>query len=310
MTRTLITGGAGFIGSKLAAKLCALNHDILVIDDLSAGSGRNLLPRNNLTFIKGDITNKVMLTREFNKFKPEIVIHLAAKHFIPYCNTYPLRTLKVNIMGTRNLLDCSRVEKPDIFIFASTAAVYTLGDDINAEDSSVNPIDIYGITKLAGEEFSKLFYQETDVPTIVTRFFNVYGPNDPNPHVITEIIRQIKSRNQKLKLGNLLPKRDFIHVNDVVNVIAALLEKNKSGFNIFNVGSGKEHSIAEIVTFCSKIIGKKIETIQMQKRMRENERMHLLADIGKIKETTGWSPKIELKEGLADLLTNASLNDV
>lgn len=303
MKRILMTGGAGFIGSHLTKKLLELNYYVLVIDNLSTGK-KDYLPlfSGNLEFVKADITDKVLLANILEKFNPEIVIHLAAIHFIPYCNEHPVKVSEVNIMGTRNLLKCCRKVKPDIFLFASSAAVYPIRDGANSEDSPVGPINIYSLTKVVGEDITKLFHLETGIRTIVVRLFNVYGPTETNPHVIPEIVTQLRSGGREIELGNLSPKRDYIHVLDVVSAIIALLEQFNNGFDIFNIGCEREYSVSEIIEECTQIIGEEIKIRQTKDRIRRSERAHLLANISKIKEATNWSPNIDLREGLRELL--------
>ncbi|OGW16633.1 MAG: hypothetical protein A3G93_16530 [Nitrospinae bacterium RIFCSPLOWO2_12_FULL_45_22] len=308
MKRILVTGGAGFIGSHLVKALVKSNHNVLVVDDLSFGK-KEFLPLNgSLKFVQLDITNKILLEEIFLQFKPEIVVHLAAIHFIPYCNAHPVETSKVNIIGTRNILDICRNTIPEMVLYASTAAVYPIRDEANDEESEVNPIDIYGITKLAGEDLCKLFYNETGINTVVMRFFNAYGPNETNAHVIPEIVRQLKSGKRKIELGNLAPKRDYIHVKDKAKAIMALMEKVKNGYQVVNIGSGNEYSVSEILRYCEEILKENIEVVSTKERTRKMERKHLLANINKIKNLTGWSPRVEFKAGLRDLLLRVNGN--
>ena len=158
--------------------------------------------------IKKGLTH--LINEILKETKPDIVIHLAAVHFIPYCNEHPLQTLKINVLGTRYLLESCKEYPPEVFFFASTAAVYPIRDEPNREDSEVGPSGIYGTSKLIGEDLVRLFHLETGVRALICRFFNMYGPNETNPHLIPEIINQIKTHGTTLKLGNLEAKRDFI----------------------------------------------------------------------------------------------------
>lgn len=238
-----------------------------------------------------DIRSKKIET-VVEKYEPDIIIHLAAIHYIPYCNANPEETFDVNIMGTRNLLEASG----DVdFLFASSAAVYPPVEGLLSENL-YGPIDIYGNTKLVGEDLVKLNYKKA---TIV-RLFNAYGPNDLNPHLIPAIIKQVKTGNRKINLGNLSPKRDYIYVDDICRAITNLLEYDKTG--TYNVGTGIEHSVKKVVETVSQILGEKIQIVQDKKRMRKVERKGLLADITKIQNETGWEPRIELKEGLRKLM--------
>jgi UDP-glucose 4-epimerase len=289
--KVIVTGGAGFIGSHLCRHLLKQEADVLVIDNLFTGK-KELLP-DGVMFERMDICSKEV-GKVIRDFKPDIVIHLAAIHYIPYCNSNPDKTFEVNVMGTRNLLEnCNNAKW---FLFASSAAVYPPVSGPLTEDM-YGPIDIYGMTKLIGEDLVRLYRKNN---AIIARIFNVYGPNDTNPHVIPEIINQVKRGRRKIELGNLSPKRDYIHVNDVCEAILALLEHKKSG--VYNIGTGKEHSVEDIVDLVSEILGEELQVEQVKERIRLVERMHLLADIYKIQSETGWKAKIELKEGLKGLI--------
>jgi len=303
LARTLVTGGAGFIGSHIVKRLIELNHSVLVIDDLSFGR-RESIPQagGNLRLIEGDIAKRGLLVSPIEEFQPEIVIHLAAIHFIPYCNDNPVRTVETNIIGTKWLLEACRITKPNTLVFASSAAVYGISDTKVSEEDLPGPTDIYGISKLIGEDLCKLFYRETGIRTIITRIFNVYGPGETNPHVIPEIIEQLKKGKIEVELGNIEPKRDFINVRDVADAFIALLSDFRGGIDTFNIGSGKEYSIREIIEICGRIIGEEIKVKTVKSRMRKSDRMHLLADIQKIIKETNWRPKISVEEGLTELL--------
>jgi len=303
LPRSLVTGGAGFIGSQLAGGLIELDHNVLILDDLSFGKIESV-PQNgpNLRFVKGDVTDKNSLFGVIEEFRPEIVFHLAALHFIPFCNDHPVRTVEVNVIGTRWLLEACRMTKPDTFVFASTAAVYAISDDRVSEENLTEPTDIYGISKLIGEDLCKLFHRETGIRTVIGRISNVYGPGETNPHVIPEIMGQLKEGGLEIELGNIEPKRDFINVKDVAEALIALFRDFRGDVGTFNIGTGKEYSIREIIQICERITGRKIKVKSSSSRKRTSDRMHLLADIRKIMKETMWRPGINIEEGLRELL--------
>ncbi len=311
MAKILVTGGAGFIGSHLVKRLIALNHKILVIDDLSFGK-IELVPQrsSDLRFVEGDIVNMNLLVGLMEEFHPEIVIHLAALHFIPYCNDHPTKTTEVNIIGTRRLIESCRIIKPHTFVFASSAAVYGISDGQLNEEALLEPTDIYGISKLIGEDLCKLFWRETGVRTIITRIFNTYGPDETNPHVIPEIIKQLEAGKPEIELGNIESKRDFINVSDVVGAFIALLGDFRGELGIFNIGSGREYSIREVIEICGRIIEKEIKAKSSESRRRRSDRIHILADIKKIMKETNWKPKIGIEEGLKGLLYREPIREV
>jgi UDP-glucose 4-epimerase len=287
--KVLVTGGAGFIGSHLTRHLLNEGAKVLVVDNLFVGK-EEFIP-DGVLFAEIDIRSKKMESI-VEKFKPDVIIHLAAIHYIPYCNANPEETFDVNVMGTRKLLEVSR--KID-FLFASSAAVYPPVEGPLTEDIC-GPIDIYGKTKIIGEDLVRLNCEQA----IITRFFNVYGQNDMNSHLIPEIIKQVNEGKREIELGNLTPKRDYIYVDDLCRAIIKLLKLNRKG--TYNLGTGIEYSVKEVVEIVSQILGEEIKILQNRKRKRKAEREHLLADITKIQSDTAWKPRIKLKEGLRKLL--------
>jgi UDP-glucose 4-epimerase len=197
-----------------------------------------------------------------------------------------------------------RKSKPEILIYASSAAVYK--DDLKplTESSPTEPVDIYGMTELIGEDLFRLYQHEEGGRVAVLRISNVYGSNDLNPHVIPDIIRQLNSGKHVLELGDLSTVRDFIHVDDVVEAMVTVMRKLEKGFDIFNVGSGKGYSIRDVLNMIENLIGEGLQITVKKDRLREKDRKHLILDIKKIKETIGWTPRVELKQGLKGLLQN------
>jgi len=299
--RILVTGGAGFIGSAVIAELQKYDNQIYVIDNLSFGN-RKFIDVNDECFFKEDILNRPKMFEIFDKIKPELVIHLAAIHFIPFCNEHPYESSNINIQGTINVLDAAQKSGIKKLIFASTAAVYPIYDDAVSEEHEVNPLDIYGLSKLAGERLCNEFYLISGIPTIVCRFFNAFGPNETNPHLIPEIQKQINEGLRTIKLGNLTPKRDFIHTQDMAKAIKLLSDKPMNDIQTYNLGRGIEYSVIEIVEAFERQLGEKIVIEQEQSRIRKVERMHLLADVSKLKTQTGWEPTWSIDDGVKTLL--------
>jgi UDP-glucose 4-epimerase len=302
--KVLVTGGAGFIGSALIAALETCGHEIYAIDNLSFGN-RKLIEIPDRNFFEVDILDRLELSRVVSQIDPDWIVHLAAIHFIPYCNQHPVEATQVNIQGTINVLDAAKnVRNLEKVFFASTAAVYPIYDRAVSETHPPGPTDIYGLSKLAGEHLMNEFHLLTSVPTIVFRFFNAFGPNETNAHVIPEIQRQIDTGVRTIKLGNLEPKRDFIHTSDMASAIVKLLETFNEGIEIFNLGRGIEYSVTELVAAFEQELGEKI-TIQVDPaRVRKVERMHLLADISKLKKFIDWEPQISLSQGISTLLAS------
>lgn len=304
MQKVVVTGGAGFIGSAIVPRLQESNFDVYVIDNLSFGS-RNFINIEDDKFFEIDIRNAEALKKVMNEISPEIIIHLAAIHFIPYCNQHPFESSDINIRGTINVLEAAkRCENLKKVFFASTAAVYPICDEGVSEEHTSLPLDIYGLSKLTGEHLMQKFHCETGLDVIVCRFFNAFGPQETNPHLIPEIEKQLKEGKRKIELGNLTPKRDFIHTYDMANAVLKLITLDNVKYDVFNLGRGIEYSVTEIVEAFERILKEKIEIIVAPERVRKVERMHLLANVDKLKSATGWEPKWTIDQGIKDLIDN------
>lgn len=298
--KTLVTGGAGFIGCAVIDKLQREGHEVFVLDNLSFGK-REFISVSESHFFLTDIRDRDGVEQVFSSVRPEIVIHLAAVHFIPYCNEHPFESSDINIRGTIHVLDACRKYGVNKVFFASTAAVYPIYDDAVSEKHPTGPMDIYGLSKLTGEHLCNEFHLSTGVPVIICRFFNAFGPNETNPHLIPEIQKQVNGGQRRIKLGNLTPRRDFIHTSDMANAVHLLLQKHREGIDTYNLGRGIEYAVTEIVSAFSEQIGEHIEIEVDPARVRKVERMHLLADVSKLK-SIGWEPHIGISEGIRTLV--------
>lgn len=298
--KILVTGGAGFIGSAVIAHLQKFNHEIFVIDNLSFGN-RKFINIDDKHFFLADILDEQAIDKIIGQIKPDFIIHLAAVHFIPYCNQHPFESSNINIRGTIHILKAAKKYKPKKVFFASTAAVYPIYDHAVSETHITGPMDIYGLSKLTGEHLCNEFHLETKIPVVVCRFFNAFGPNETNPHLIPEIQNQVLDGKRKIQLGNLTPKRDFIHTFDMANAVDVLLQNVNEGIHTYNLGRGIEYAVTEIVDAFSVAIGEKIEIEVDPARVRKVERQHLLADVSKLK-SIGWLPKIGIEDGIKTLV--------
>src|SRR6266540_5040389 len=187
---SLVTGGAGFIGSELVRQLLDEGQKVIVYDNLSFGRRSNLPPSKNLRLVKGDLVDTGKLHAVLKQWKPHTVFHLAALHFIPYCNSHPQETVRVNVEGTESVLQACRNTSVECLIYASTAAVFGIRSGHHRESEEAAPVDIYGLTKFFGECLVRKFHAETAIRCRIGRLFNGYGRRETSPHVIPEIVEQ------------------------------------------------------------------------------------------------------------------------
>jgi UDP-glucose 4-epimerase len=299
----LVTGGAGFIGSHLVELLVEARRHVVVLDDLSRGR-REWLP-HNAELLQLDIRDMAGVQTAVEQIAPDSVVHLAAMHFIPAVEGAPDLARDVNVEGTRSLLAALNGRPPELVLFASTAAVYPDREGPIAETCDPAPLELYGETKLEGEQLVAEFCRTTRTSFVAARLFNVVGPRETNPHVVPELVSQLQAGDGPVRLGNLETRRDYTDVRDVAAALHALAAAGRSGATVCNVGSGHGVSVEELVEVCREILGRPVEVQVDPTRRRARDRRELVADPGLLRTMTGWRPKITLRETLRDLLAEA-----
>lgn len=301
MSRVLVTGGAGFLGSHLVDRLVAAGEQTAVVDSLVRGRRSWIHPDAELHEL--DIRDGPALQRAVARVAPEIVVHLAALHFIPAVDGAPELAWDVNVDGTKTLLEALAHRPPELLVFASTAAVYPDRRGPIDETCPPDPPDLYGRTKLAGEQLVEEFVARIGTRGVSVRIFNVIGRRETNPHVVPEIIGQLRSGSTSVRLGNLEPRRDYTDVVDVASALHRLTGAPPGAPTAVNLGSGRSVSVAELVQACEQVLDRPIEIEIEQGRLRKTDRAELIADSSLLRETTGWEPTRSLPETLNDLLT-------
>ncbi|MFM8432103.1 MAG: NAD-dependent epimerase/dehydratase family protein, partial [Bacteroidota bacterium] len=267
----LITGGAGFVGSNLTEILLKDGHQVVVYDNFSYGK-KSLLPvSDNLIVIEGDILDVKALRIAFENFKPELVFHLAAIHHIPTCENNPALAIRTNIEGSQNVIEAAIMQKSRKIVFASSGAVYEIVDVPLIEDETpVVPYDIYSITKLAGEHLMRLQAERGNIIAVACRLFNTVGRHETNEHLVPDILKQVKSGSNEIKLGNLTPLRSYIHVSDVADgFYSAGLTDLPNVFDTLNIGTETENSVLDIMNLISEISGHELKVFQDQTKVRK-----------------------------------------
>jgi UDP-glucose 4-epimerase len=305
MDRVLVTGGAGFIGSHLVESLLDSGADVLVVDDFRLGKPEHLGsgPASRLTVIEGDIRSADDL-RPVADFAPDTVFHMAALHFIPYCNAHPQEALDVNVLGLDTVIRAVRTAPLKAFVFPSSGAIYGFGDEPWPETAPARPDEIYGISKWMGEQLMAGCHADRPgLRTVVARLFNTYGPRETNPHVLPEVMKAL-SAGKTIELGNLWPQRDLIFVTDTAAGLVAAAQGGP-GLEVFNVGTGTGTTIADVMETIGEITGHPVDVRQVPERIRDGDG-HLISDPQKLK-ATGWKPQYDLEAGLRELLASEGL---
>ena len=252
--------------------------------------------------MKVDIRNLKEIEKAISSFKPDMIIHLAALHFIPYCDKHQKEVLEVNLKGTKNLLKIAKEFKINNFLFASTSAVYALNNRRCTEDSVLKPIDIYGKSKKSAEErIVNYSTKNSAFKFVILRFFNIYGYNDNTPHFIPEMIKKIKN-NSKISVGNLETIRDYVYIDDIIDAIFRIMKKNKNFNNqIYNLGTGVGTSGIEVVKLITHFFKKELSIKRDKKLLRKVDRPKLVADIRRFSKKYNWSINYSIEKGLKKL---------
>lgn len=301
----LVTGGAGFIGSYLVEQLINAGVKCSVLDCLFHDSLSNLSSvLSGITLHRADLRSEREVAEVFATTQPEAVFHLAAHHFIPYCDKHPVDTVETNIIGTQMIADaCARFGTKRLF-YASTAAVYAPSSQPHNESEIPHPPDIYGASKYAGERIVKALSANSRVIVRVGRYFNAVGPRETNLHIVPEIMRQLMDPEFKaLRLGNLFPKRDYVHAADLASGSIRLLSVDTPGnWDVANIGSGKAASVADLIGMFEKALGRPIPVENDPAKTRVSDRPLLVADTTRMKQVYGWQVRRSLDEAVAELV--------
>lgn len=306
----LVTGGAGFIGSHIAETLVNKGIPVRILDDFSSGSEENLdfASTDFLEVIRGDIRDYECCRKAVKGIR--YVFHHAALVSITESVEDPRTTHEVNVTGTLNMLLAAREAKVRRFIHASSSMVY--GDEANGfitgdraepkgEFMRPQPLSPYGVTKLAGEEFCRTFYERYHIETVSLRYFNVFGPrqNPSSPYgaVIPRFITALLAGERPVIYGDGLQTRDFVFVDDIVraNLHACYVPRHVVG-KVFNIARGESHSILSLLNDIREILRSDIEPVFEE--VREGDIRHCLAEVRNTREVLGFEPLFPIRKAL------------
>ncbi|MDD5043535.1 MAG: NAD-dependent epimerase/dehydratase family protein [Patescibacteria group bacterium] len=296
MSRVLVTGGAGFVGSHLVDALIKKDFKVVAVDDLSTGKKSNLNPRAK--FYKLDISGP-KLENVFKKEKPDYVFHYAAQMDVRKSVADPLFDARVNILGGLNVIANAQKYKIKKIIFASSGgAVYGESSLLPTPESApTNPVCPYGVSKLAAEKYLCYFWKQFGIPYVALRFANIYGPrqrSDGEAGVVAIFISKILQGEQPIINGDGRQTRDYVYIDDVVK--ASLVALKKSAAGSYNIGTGRETDVNKIFKLIAKNFAYPVKVIRGPAKPGEQRRSVL--DARKIKKELGWSPRISIEEGI------------
>ena len=299
--RVCVTGGAGFIGSHLVDRLIALGHTVLVIDNLTTGVREFVNPK--AVFIEMDVRD-ANIESIFADFKPQVVFHEAAQTMVPASMENPKMDCDVNLLGLVNILEASRKHKVEHFLMPSSAAVYGDLDTLPlTEDMIGKPTSFYGLTKLTGEGYLRIYEQSFGLKTVCFRYSNVYGPRqgDGGEGGVISIFTRLINEGQGLTIfGDGEQTRDFIYVDDVVEAnIKAMNHPELTG--VYNISTNTSTSVNKLVSYFKSISNKDLPVYYEAERTGDIRHSRLCNQ--KAKVDFDFLATVDLECGLRDTIS-------
>ncbi len=298
---TLVTGGAGFIGSNLVDGLLERGHAVTVVDDLSTGRHENLdgALAHGARLIEGDVRDAPTMREVLAAARPEVVFHLAAQIDVRKSAADPANDARINVEGTINVLEAAREAGVRRFINTSTGgAIYGEGQVLPApEDHPVAPEAPYGLSKFCAENYCEIERRMHGLPTVSLRYGNVYGPRqDPlgEAGVIAIFCGKLAEGERPTVFGDGLQTRDYIYVGDVVSANLAAAEREVGG--AYNIGTGRETTVLELVEALGRLAGREFKAEHAPERLGEVR--HIALDSSRARSDLGWTAQVKLEDGL------------
>jgi UDP-glucose 4-epimerase len=295
--KSLVTGGAGFIGSHIVDRLIDLGHEVVVLDTETSQVHDHFYYNNRATYYKYDIADYEITRPLYDNV--DYVFHCAAESRIQPTLLNPLLTIKTNVLGTGTVLQCAREAGVKKVIYSSTSSGYGLRNEPPlTEDMPDDCLNPYSVSKVSGEKLCTMYTRLFGLKTIVFRYFNVYGPREPlrGPYapVVGLFLRQHAANEPLTIVPDGTQRRDFTHVDDVVNanILAMSVEEHTRYGEVFNVGTGTNHSVLELAALISN------NTVMVAPR--KAEAYITLANNEKIKQTFNWQPTKRLEDYIKD----------
>ena len=304
MSKIVITGGAGFIGSHIAESCVEDGHEVVIIDNLDDYYSLELKKKNidcalksgKARFVHGDVTDLDFLRTVINK-DVDYVFHEAAQAGVRISVDNPFKPNNVNVLGTLNVLQASLEADVERVINASSSSVYGKVEYLPFDEKHpTQPVSPYGVSKLAAEHYCRVFYEIYGLPTVSLRYFTVYGPR-MRPDLAISIFTEKMLKDMSITIfGDGNQTRDFTYIEDIVRVNMKLLDTNRANGKVMNIGGGNRISVNELAKNLKEIIGSSSEINYAE--VQRGDAVHTLANVGLAKKLVGYKPSVSIKDGL------------
>ena len=307
MSKILITGATGFIGSHLTELCIEKGYNVTAFDRYNINNDWGWLEtseyKDDINVVLGDVRDFDSVSKAMKGC--DIVFHLAALIGIPYSYVSPLAYIRTNIEGTYNVLEAAKSLELDQVLVTSTSETYGSAQYSPIDES--HPLvgqSPYSASKIAADHLSISYYKSFDLPLKIVRPFNTYGPRQSSRAVIPTIISQLLNKKFDINLGNLLPTRDLTYVSDTCNGFLEILKSNDLFGKVTNIGMNKEISIEDLAKLIAKIMRVEITFNSSNERIRpeKSEVERLICDNSKLVASTSWNPEYTLDQGLVEVI--------
>ena len=302
--KILVTGGAGFIGFHLCKKLSELTDNLMIYDNLSSGKIENIQDVPQAKFVKGDILDTKKL---YGLEKTDLIYHLAAQVVVPYSMENPLDDFETNAKGTLCVLEKARKDDAKL-VFASSAAIYGNPTQLpTSEDYGFHPFSCYGLSKVVGEEYCQMYHEQSGLDVVITRFANVYGLRCHG--VIHDFLDKLAKNPNKLEIiGTGQQSRDFVHVSDVVDLLATVGSLESANGKTYNVGLGKTTKIIDLAKMMLQILNLQDKTVVTTTGVSWQGDIHTIwFNNEKAKKELNWNPKVTLEDSIKEVIAARNL---
>lgn len=294
--RALLTGGAGFIGSHLSEALLARGYSVQVLDNLSTGSIDNI-SSSGVTSFKGDLMDASTVRDAVMESNPDVVFHLAGVVNLERSFEVAEACMRVNVLGTLNLLRALEARPLEAFVLASTTEVYGNGPIPFQEGQAAEPPSPYAVSKLAAEQLALSLFRTSGFPAVVTRMATSYGPRQPRQRLIPSLIGAY-ARGERPSLSDPTLSRDFLFVADLVDGLIAAAQCPASRGEVINLGDETTYTIGHIAETVRSLMGADVTPRFGERKSRPNEARVWASNNAKAGRLLGWAPRTTLVDGL------------